>query len=338
MLKYGVIGYGYWGPNLVRVFNQAEGSSVVTVVDAVAANRDRVKTLYPAIDTDSDARAIIKDPAIDVVVIATPISTHFELTKAALQAGKHVVVEKPLCYSVTEAAELLELAAKKNRQILVDHTFIYTGAVDKIHSLSRNGDLGRILYYDSIRINLGLYQRDASVIWDLAVHDFAILTHVMSERPVAISAIAADPMSLGMPAIAYVTLFFPNDVVAHIHASWMSPVKIRRLLIGGSKSMVVYDDLNPSEKVCIYDKGIAIAPDLAEENRMKVEYRIGDMIAPQIPSFEALAAMAKDANTSFERNIAPLTDGKMGLRVVRLLELADRSARSGGEVLSVENW
>lgn len=338
MLKYGIIGYGYWGPNLVRVFNQAKGSKVATVVDKVAANRDKVTSLYPAIRADSDPRAVIDDPAIDVVVVATPISTHYDLAKAALQAGKHVVVEKPLCGTVDQAAELVELAAKKNRQIFVDHTFVYTGAVRKIRSVIENGDLGKILYYDSTRINLGLYQRDASVIWDLAVHDLAILLRLMPNRPEAVSAISSDPLNTGMPGIAYVTLHYPGNVIAHIHASWMAPVKIRRVLIGGKKSMIVYDDLDPSEKIRIYDKGVDLAPDPASEYQMKVEYRIGDMRAPQIPSQEALAAMAEHANESFSDNTAPITNGEMGLRIVRLLDLADRSARDNGKVMRVDTW
>jgi predicted dehydrogenase len=335
MLKYGIIGYGYWGPNLVRVFNQERGSKVVSVVDTLAANRERVASLYPGIRAESDARAVIDDPDIDVVVIATPISTHYSLARAALQSGKHVVVEKPLCTNVDEASELVDLAAKRNRQIFVDHTFVYTGAIQKIYSLIGSGDLGKTLYYDSTRVNLGLYQRDANVIWDLAVHDLAILLRIFPDRPEAVSAISADPLNVGIPGIAYVTLHYPGDVVAHIHASWMSPVKIRQVLIGGHKSMILYDDLSPSEKVRIYDKGVDLSRDPASESSMRVEYRVGGMSAPQIPSQEALAVMAKHANDCFSANRAPITDGEMGLNVVRLLDLADRSARNNGEMLRV---
>lgn len=338
MLNYGIIGYGYWGPNLVRVFNQAKGSKVAAVVDKLPANRAKVNSLYPAITTHEDPRDIINDATIDVVAIATPISTHYELAKAALTAGKHVVVEKPLCGSVDEAAELVDLAAKMNRQILVDHTFIYTGAVQKIRSVIENGDLGKILYYDSTRINLGLYQRDASVIWDLVVHDLSILMRLMPQRPEAISAISVDPLNTGMPAIAYVTLYYPGNAIAHTHASWLAPVKIRRVLIGGKKSMIVYDDLDPSEKIRIYDKGVELSPDPAREYQLRVEYRVGDMRAPQIPSHEALSAMADHANECFSENTAPITSGEMGLRIVRLLDLADRSARENGKVFRVDTW
>ncbi|MBI2383234.1 MAG: Gfo/Idh/MocA family oxidoreductase [Gammaproteobacteria bacterium] len=337
-LKYGVIGYGYWGPNLVRAFNQASGSKVIAVADRLTSNLAKAASLYPSIATHEDTAAIIGDPAIDVVAIATPISTHFELAKAALLAGKHVVVEKPLCASAEEAARLVDLAAKMNRQILVDHTFVYTGAVQKIRSIVDNGDLGKVLYYDSTRINLGLYQRDASVIWDLVVHDLSILMRLVPTKPDAISAISVDSLGIGVPAIAYVTVFYPGNTIAHIHASWLAPVKIRRVLIGGKKSMIVYDDLDPSEKLRIYDKGVELAPDPAREYQLKVEYRVGDMRAPQIPSQEALAVMAQHANTCFTENTPPLTSGEVGLKIVRMLELADRSARENGRVLRVESW
>jgi predicted dehydrogenase len=338
MLKYGIVGYGYWGPNLTRIFNQAADSKVLAVADQFAANRAKVKGLYPAIDVYDDAVELIADTRIDVIAIATPISTHYELAAAALEAGKHVIVEKPLCANSEEASRLVELAARKNRQIFVDHTFVYTGAVRKMADLVEAGKLGRVLYYDSIRINLGLYQRDVNVIWDLVVHDLAILFRLMPQRPEAISAIYADPLRTGVPAIAYVTLFYPDNVVAHTHASWLAPVKIRQVLLGGDKSMVVYDDLNPSEKIRIYDKGVELAPSPEQAYALKVEYRHGDMLAPQVDSREALAVMAEHANSSFMQNVTPITNGEVGLNIVRLLELADRSAQLNGEVLRVDVW
>lgn len=338
MLKYGVIGYGYWGPNLVRVLNTAKESRVIAVADQVAANRERAAGLYPAMRVTADARELIADPAIDAVAIATPVTTHFELAWAALDAGKHVIVEKPLCESSEKAARLVDFAAKKQRQILVDHTFVYTGAVKKILSYSDDGRLGRVLYYDSTRINLGLYQKDVNVIWDLAVHDFSIILQLLPGRPVGISAISSDPLRIGVEAVAQITLLYPDQVMAHVNASWLSPVKVRQVLIGGDKSMIVYDDLDPSTKIRLYDKGVEFTQDPARQYAMKVEYRVGDMLAPQVESREALATMAEHANDCFANNKPPLTGGDISTKIVRLLELADRSAQNRGEMLCIENW
>jgi predicted dehydrogenase len=333
MLKYGVIGYGYWGPNLARVFNQAEGSKLVAVADRDEKSRSRAAGLYPNIVVHSDARELIADPSIDVVAIATPVSTHFALAEAALKAGKHVVVEKPLCGSSDEAARLVDLAAKVGRQILTDHTFVYTDAVRKIADMSANGELGRILYYDSTRINLGLFQSDVNVIWDLAVHDFAILSRIMPAKPEAIGATAIDPMGTATESLTYITLYYPGNTVAHIHASWLAPVKIRSIIIGGDRSMVVYDDVDVSEKIRIYDKGISIIKDPEVQRQMKVAYRVGDMRAPKLDGREALGVMAQHANECFTKGVAPITSGEVGLQVVRLLESAEASARKGGEII-----
>ncbi len=338
MLKYGVIGYGYWGPNLVRALNTAKESRVIAVADQVAANRERAAELYPAMKVTDEARAVIADPAIDAIAIATPVTTHFDLAWAALDAGKHVIVEKPLCESSEKAAELVDFAAKKQRQILVDHTFIYTGAVRKVLSYRDEGRLGRVLYYDSTRINLGLYQKDVNVIWDLAVHDFSIILQLLPGQPVGISAISSDPLKIGVKAVAQITLLYPDEVMAHVNASWLSPVKVRQVLIGGDKSMVVYDDLDPSTKIRLYDKGVEFTQDPQRQYAMKVEYRVGDMLAPQVDSREALATMAEHANDCFAHNKPPLTGGEVGTKIVRLLELADRSAAKRGEMLCIENW
>jgi predicted dehydrogenase len=335
MLKYGVIGYGYWGPNLVRVFNQAKDSTVVAVADKLPANRAKVEALYPKTVTHDDAMAVINDPAIDVVAVATPVTTHYPLALAALNAGKHVLVEKPLSSSFADAERLVELAAKKNRQIFADHTFLYTGAVQKIGAMADAGELGRILYYDSTRINLGLFQHDVNVIWDLVVHDLAILQRIMPAQPTAISAQAFDPTASGLASVAYVTLFYPGNAVAHMHASWLAPVKIRQVIVGGDKSMVVYDDLSASEKIRIYDKGVEFVRDPVREHAMKVEYRIGDMRAPVIDTREALVNLADHANECFAANKPPVTSGEVGMRIVKLLELADKSAQQSGAVLQV---
>jgi predicted dehydrogenase len=298
-----------------------------------------VTGLYPKIVAHDDAAAIIDDPAIDVVAVATPVSTHFDLAQRALNAGKHVLVEKPLCGSFAEAEKLVELAARKNLQIFADHTFVYTGAVRKIAAMAEGGELGRILYYDSTRINLGLFQHDVNVIWDLVVHDLAILQRIMPVQPTGISALALDP--LGGPgggslaSVAYVTLYYPGNTVAHIHASWLAPVKIRQVIVGGDKCMVVYDDLSPSEKIRIYDKGVEFVHDPVREQAMRVEYRIGDMRAPAIDTSEALAVLARHANECFAANKPALTSGEVGMRIVKLLELADTSAQRSGVPLPV---
>lgn len=335
MLKYGIIGYGYWGPNLARVFNQAAGSTLAAVSDQHAKNRDRAQDLYPKIRVFADALDMIRDPEIDVIAVATPVSTHFALAKAALEAGKHVVVEKPLCATAAEAEQLVELAAKKGRQILTDHTFVYTSAVRRMAQMSAAGELGRVLYYDSTRINLGLFQSDVNVIWDLVVHDFAILQSLMPAAPTAISATALDPMGSKQASLAYVTLYYPGNAVAHIHASWLAPVKIRQIIVGGDRSMIVYDDMNPSEKIRIYDKGVELIHDTERERALKVDYRIGDMRAPHLDSRDALSVMAEHANECFTANKPPLTSGEVGLNIVRLLEMADASARQGGLILEL---
>jgi predicted dehydrogenase len=244
-----------------------------------------------------------------------------------------VVVEKPLCGTYEEAARLVELAAKVGRQILTDHTFVYTDAVRKIAELSANGELGRILYYDSTRINLGLFQSDVNVIWDLAVHDFAILSRIMPGRPEAISATAVDPMGTATESLTYITLYYPGNTVAHIHASWLAPVKIRSIIVGGDRSMVVYDDVDVSEKIRIYDKGISVVRDTEVEREMKVAYRVGDMRAPKLDGREALGVMAEHANECFAKGVEPITSGQVGLQVVRLLESAEASARKGGAII-----
>ena len=335
MLRYGIIGYGYWGPNLTRAFHQAKGSTLVAVADQQARNLERALQLYPKIKVFEDALAMINDPDIDIIAVATPVSTHYELAKAALEAGKHVVVEKPLCGTVEEAERLVELAAKKNLQILIDHTFVYTAAVRRMAQMSKAGDLGRVLYYDSTRINLGLFQSDVNVIWDLVVHDFAIVRQIMPDAPIAISAAAVDPMGSTQASLAYVTLYYPGNTVAHIHASWLAPVKIRQIIVGGDKSMIVYDDMNPSEKIRIYDKGVEIIHDTERERALKVEYRIGDMYAPNLDNREALSVMAEHANECFAANKVPITSGEVGLGIVRLLEMADSSVRQGGIILKL---
>src|SRR5262249_52662202 len=258
MIGVGVIGYGYWGPNLVRNFMEVPDCRVVAVADGRADQLKRMAARYPAVQGFLDAKEMIAYPAVDLVIVATPVSSHFELAMAALRAGKHVLVEKPMTATTAEALALIDEAAKRRLMLAVDHTFVYTGAVRKIRELVANGSLGDIYYYDSVRVNLGLFQRDVNVIWDLAVHDLAILDYVLGATPVAVNASATGHVAGEPENIAYLSLTFANNLIGHVHVNWLAPVKVRRTLIGGSQKMVVYDDLEPSEKVKIYDKGITV--------------------------------------------------------------------------------
>lgn len=335
MIRIGVIGYGYWGPNLVRNFSEVSGSSVVSVSDLRSERLTLVKSRYPSIKTMTDHQELIADPTIDAVVIATPVSTHFDLSMQALEAGKHVLVEKPMTATVDEGARLIEKAQKCKRVLQVDHTFVYMGAVRKIKELIQNGALGEIYYYDSTRVNLGLFQHDVNVTWDLAVHDLAILDYVLGARAAAVSATGINHVSNVPENVAYMTLFFDSSLIAHINVNWLSPVKVRLTLIGGSKKMIVFDDLQPSEKIKIYDAGITVnnTPDSIYE--ILIGYRTGDMWAPRFDTTEALKAEALHFIDCIENGHEPDTNGEMGLRVVRILEAATKSIREKGKLITL---
>jgi predicted dehydrogenase len=337
VLSYGVIGYGYWGPNLVRSFAGATDSKVLAIADADPHKRSQAARAYPGTEITDDPQAVIGNPNVDVVAIATPVSSHYRLSKAALQAGKHIFVEKPFTMRAAEAQDLVEEAERRRLQIFVDHTFVYTGAVRKIKQVIERGDLGTILYYDSVRINLGLFQRDVNVLWDLTIHDIAILDYILSQKPVAVSAVAVDPIGEQPASIGYLTLYYPSSTIAHVHASWLAPVKLRQTLIGGDKRMIVYNDLDPSEKVRIYDRGIEFAKSVEETYQLRVGYRSGDMLAPQLDPSEALMVAASHANDCIMRGVAPITSGHVGYRVVRILEAADESVRGQGRVISLSS-
>jgi len=330
MLKYGVIGFGYWGPNLVRVLNTAERSMVRYVCDARDHRRELAERMYPTTKVVTDHRELLADPDVDVIAIATPVSTHSQLAMEALEAGKHVFVEKPLTATSEEARQVVEMARATNRTVFVDHTFVYTEAVRKIADLIDNQELGELLYYDSTRVNLGLFQHDVNVIWDLVVHDLAILDRITLHPPTSVMAIASSPIPNQHESIAYVTLFYEKNFIAHVHASWLSPVKIRQALIGGTRRMIVYDDLEPSEKIKIYDKGVELVHDPAESYALQVGYRSGDMVSPMINPYEALANAVNHANASFLEGVQPITNGDTGYQVVRILEAANQSAQQGG--------
>jgi predicted dehydrogenase len=336
MIGVGVIGYGYWGPNLVRNFYEARSSRVVAVCDLSAQRLAQVERRYPTVKTITDYRELLSDPTIDAIAIATPVSTHFDLAMQVLRAGKHVLVEKPLTTTVEQGERLLEEAARSKLVLMVDHTFVYTGAVRKIRELVSGGQVGKLYYYDSVRVNLGLFQHDVNVLWDLAVHDLSIMDYVLNARPEAVAAtgIAHVP---GQPKdVAYLTCIFASNLIAHFHVNWLAPVKIRRTLIGGDQQMIVYDDLEPSEKVKIYNKGITLNNGEGRY-QLLVGYRSGDMHAPQLDSTEALQAEVVHFLDCIERGCPPLTSGKMGLRVVRILEAANHSLTQCGRPVEL-HW
>jgi predicted dehydrogenase len=296
-----------------------------------------VSSRYPTVKTTRNALELIEDPGIDAVAIATPVSTHYELALRALQEGKHVLVEKPLASTTDQVQQLMNLAQKRNRVLMVDHTFVYTGAVRKIRELVMSGGLGEIYYYDSVRVNLGLFQHDVNVLWDLAVHDLSIMDYVLPFRPCAVSATGLSHVPGGTENIAYLTLFFEGSQIAHIHANWLAPVKLRRTLIGASRKMIVYDDLDQSEKVKVYDKGITLNSHQSPEKlyQMLVGYRTGDMLAPQIDGTEALRREADHFLHCIEHQKEPETGGSAGLRVVEILQAASQSIAQRGRPIEL---
>jgi predicted dehydrogenase len=333
MINFGVIGYGYWGPNLVRNFMEAKGATVTMVADQDPKKLELVQRRYPAVRTTQRAQDLLNDPKVDVVAVATPVGTHFELGIAALRAGKHVWLEKPMTETALQARKLLDEAERRQRIVFVDHTFIYTGAVRKMGELIQKGELGKVYYYDSTRVNLGLFQRDVNVISDLAVHDFSILDYLLGERPTAVSASGTNHFPGTPENLAYITLFYDSGTIAHINVSWLAPVKVRQILIGGSKRMISYDDLEPSEKVKIYDKGISFTEDEKQIYEMRVGYRTGDMWAPKLDGSEALRRGSEHLVECLEQGKTPDTNGQLGMRVVELIEAATSSMRGRGETV-----
>lgn len=335
-IKLGVIGCGYWGPNLIRNFSENYHTDIKYVCDINENRLERIRLRYPHITATTNYKNILKDNDIQVVAIATPVHSHYNLAKDALEAGKHLLIEKPFTSKVKEAEELVELANKKNLMLFVDHTFIYTGAVKKIKEVISSGGVGDIYYFDSVRVNLGLFQSDINVIWDLAPHDVAIMDYLLTEKPKSVVATGASHTHSKIEDIAYVSINFKNNLIAHFHLNWMSPVKIRRIILGGNKKMIVFDDLDPADKVKIYDKGITLAKTNKKtvyQNR--IQYRIGDMYAPNIDNTEALKIMVDHLADCLLNKKTPITDGESGLRVVRILEAAEKSMKKGGIKISL---
>jgi predicted dehydrogenase len=329
-LGVGVIGCGYWGPNLLRNFHSNRDCTLVAVADLNPERLAWARSQYPHIKATTVIDELIHDPAIDAVAIATPVNSHFDIALRCIRAGKHILVEKPLCHHSDLARELIDQAAQRNLIVMVDHTFIYTPAVRKIRELIETGELGKIHYYDSARINLGLVQADVNVLWDLAVHDLSIIQYLFREVPQAVSATGMRHISGRPETIAYLTLHFASGLIAHCHVNWLSPVKVRRTFIGGSRKMVVYDDVEPTDKVRIYDAGVNCEPSAGIEQgqpdyQMRIDYRKGDIWIPHLQGKEALHVEVEHFVDCIRHNRAPLSGGPEGLEIIRTLEAATQS-------------
>ncbi len=332
MLRIGAIGYGYWGPNLVRNFSTANGSQVTMVCDMNQQALKKVKKAYPGIRVTADCQELIKDPEVDAVAIATPVFTHYELAKKVLEEGKSVFVEKPFTHTIAQGEELIEMAEKKNLKIMVDHTFLYTSSVSMMKQMIEDNVLGDLYYLDSIRVNLGLFQHDVNVVWDLAPHDISIMLYLIGEKPQAVVATGAEHFGRGLEDIAYLTFYYSRNVIAHINVNWLSPVKVRTTLIGGQKKMLVWNDLEPDEKIKIYDKGVQVRTKEGKYNLL-VDYRSGDMWAPKIDQTEALRVIADKFVDYVENGGTVVNDGRAGLNIVRMLTAANQSLHNKSETV-----
>jgi predicted dehydrogenase len=341
MINIGVIGYGYWGPNVARNFHAAAGANLTAVSDVSEKRLVLAQNQYPFIKVLKDPMELIRSADVDAVAIVTPVFAHFEMAKEALLAGKHIFVEKPFTSTSAQARELIDLAAKKGLKIMVDHTFLFTGAVRKIKEVIDSGELGKLLFYDSVRVNLGLFQHDVNVIWDLAPHDLSIMAYLIDKKPVALAAHGSVHFEGKYEDIAYVSIEFENNgFIAHFHVNWLSPVKIRQTLISGDKKMLVWDDLNPDEKVKIYDRGVDVKSSHDGKNKngiheLLVSYRSGDVHIPKLEGTEALKAEAQYFVQCIEKNEEPFNNGQAGLQVIRLLEAADESLKNGGKRITL---
>lgn len=334
MLKIGVIGFGYWGPNLVRNFNSVENATVVKICDRSGAAQEKAKRIYPHIDVVSDPDEVILSTSVDAVAIVTPVSTHFNMAEKALKNKKHVFVEKPFTETAAQGQDLIELADKNNLTLMVDHTFLFTSSIRKIKQLINDDVLGDIYYFDSMRVNLGLFQHDVNVIWDLAPHDLSIMDYLVEKKPVGISANGKSHFGSGLHDVAYITAYFQDNMIAHFNVNWLSPVKVRTTLIGGEKKMLAWNDLEADEKIKIYDKGVAIKNGDGR-HRLLVSYRSGDMWVPKLENTEALKVETQYFVNCIRNNIVPMNDGYAGLRVVKMLEACSTSMKCRGEIVNV---
>jgi predicted dehydrogenase len=330
MIKIGLIGFGYWGPNLARNFNVNPDFDLASICDFSQDRLDAAARFYPHVTLHNNADDFFKNTKLDAVAIATPVASHYDFARIALDSGRHVWLEKPMTEKVEQAEELIELAQKKNKILHVDHTFVYTGAVGKIKELIENGELGQLIYYDSTRVNLGLFQQDVNVIWDLAPHDISIMDYLMPFKKHAVSATGSHYYGNGIVPKSLLTIYMEENAVGHINVSWVSPVKIRQTLIGGSSKMVLYDDNQPSEKVKVYDKGVELDFTKEELYHLKVQYRVGDMYAPKLEDHEALAVETEHFADCIIKGEEPLTGGKAGLEVVKVLVASEVSLKAKG--------
>jgi len=335
MIKIGLIGYGYWGPNLARNFNSNGELELTSICDFSADRLEAAGKLYPEVKLVTDIEDFFKDTSLDAIAIATPVSTHFELTQRALLNDKHVWLEKPMTETVEQGQKLIELAEKKGKVLIIDQTLVYTGAVRKIKKIIDSGELGDLIYYDSMRVNLGLFQQDVDVIWDLAPHDIAIMDYVMPLKKYMVSATGSHFYGDKIIPKSVLTIYMENNILAHINVSWLSPVKIRQTLIGGNSKMILYDDNHPSEKVKIYDKGVELIATKEDLYHMKIQYRVGDIYSPKVETFEALAFETKHFVECIKNGTEPETGGKAGLEVVKVLEASKKSLAMNGAPIKI---
>jgi predicted dehydrogenase len=331
MIRVGIIGYGYWGPNLARAVAEIDSAALQMIADPSPDALARAGRRHPSALLVSDWHDTLSDSAIDAIIIATPVSAHFDIALAALRAGKHVLVEKPMADSTHKAQLLVEEANRRSLVLMVDHTFIYTGAIQTIRGLIDSGKVGDLYYYDSIRVNLGLFQSDVNVVWDLAAHDFAIMDYLFDAAPVAISATAACFLPNSPENMAHLTVYFDGGAMANLNVNWLAPVKVRQTLIGGSRRMVIYDDMQTSEKVKVYDRGVMLSDNPGLRREQRVSYRMGEMWAPAISSKEALLTELEHFFSCIENATRPSSDGESGLRVVEMLTAATTSMARRGQ-------
>jgi predicted dehydrogenase len=328
MIGIAIIGYGYWGPNLARNFAETEGASLAMVCDADPKRLALAKKRFPALICGADFDEALRNPDVNAVAIATPVHTHYELAKRAINAGKHVLVEKPLTSRVDHAEELVTLAEKKGVVLMVDHVFIYSPPVLKMKELVAQGRLGKLFFIDSVRINLGLFQHDVNVVWDLAPHDLSIVDFLVNRLPVSLSAFGSTHANHDIEDVAYLTLDYGDGLIANFHVNWLSPVKVRQMIIGGSERGLIYNDLHVDEKIKVYDRGIDVGSDPNQRSKALISYRSGDVWSPNLATREPLSRMAEDFVTCIKSGQQPVADGQSGLRIVKILDAAQRSIKS----------
>jgi predicted dehydrogenase len=335
MIRIAQIGYGYWGPNLLRNFMSLGNASVEILVDSQQERLVQAMGLFPSLNTSTSADDAFNNNSVDAVVIATPVFSHFDLAKRALLAGKHVLLEKPMTATVDQAKELIDLALQKGKILMVDHTFLYNGAVEKMKSLKDEGALGELKYFDSTRINLGLIQQDLNVLWDLAPHDISVLDYLSNELPISVNATGVSHIHNGIENVAYLTVNYQNNFIAHFNCSWSSPVKIRMMLLGGSEKMVVFNDMEPTEKIKVYDTAHNVST-LEEKQKVMIDYRVGDVYVPKIELAEPLRKLALDFIHSIENNTEPRASAMGGLKTICILEAAQKSIKQLGKEIKIE--